>query len=230
MTAGSVLADIGTDHAYIPIWLAENGRIRGAVAMDVNRGPLERAEENIREHGLEDRILTRLSDGFAALEPGEADCAVIAGMGGGLTVRILKEGMGLVRTLKECILQPQSEIEKVRAFLLEEGFFFLEEDMVEEEGKYYPMMKVRPPSDIGKTGKKKERFEQEWSEVELRYGKLLLKEKHPVLRKYLQREIRIRLQILERLEKASAEQADRRRKELEHELRIAEKGMEYYAV
>src|SRR5699024_10324331 len=100
----------------------------------------------------------------------------------------------------------------------------------EEEGKYYPMMKVRPPSDIGKTGKKKERFEQEWSEVELRYGKLLLKEKHPVLRKYLQREIRIRLQILEGLEKASAEQADRRRKELEHELRIAEKGMEYYAV
>ena len=62
VTAGSVLADIGTDHAYIPIWLAENGRIRGAVAMDVNRGPLDRAEENIREHGLEDRIRTRLSD------------------------------------------------------------------------------------------------------------------------------------------------------------------------
>ena len=134
VTAGSVLADIGTDHAYIPIWLTESGRIRGAVAMDVNPGPLERAEENIREHGLKDHICTRLSDGFAALKPGEADCAVIAGMGGGLTVRILREGRSIVRTLKECILQPQSEIEKVRAFLLEEGFFFLREDMVEEDG------------------------------------------------------------------------------------------------
>ena len=230
VTNGYRLADIGTDHAYIPICLAGTGRIPEAVAMDVNQGPLFRAEENIRMHGLEDRIKTRISDGFASLEKGEADAAVIAGMGGPLMIRILREGAEVVSTLKECVLQPQSEIEKVRAFLLEEGFFFLEEDMVEEEGKYYPMMKVRPPSDIGKTGKKKERFEQEWSEVELRYGKLLLKEKHPVLRKYLQREIRIRLQILEGLEKASAEQADRRRKELEHELRIAEKGMEYYAV
>ena len=142
VTAGSVLADIGTDHAYIPIWLTESGRIRGAVAMDVNPGPLERAEENIREHGLKDHICTRLSDGFAALKPGEADCAVIAGMGGGLTVRILREGRSIVRTLKECILQPQSEIEKVRAFLLEEGFLFIKEDMVEEDGKYYPMMKA----------------------------------------------------------------------------------------
>ena len=227
---GYRLADIGTDHAFIPISLTESGRIPGAVAMDVNRGPLLRAQANIREHGQEKRIGIRISDGFAALKQGEVDSAVIAGMGGPLMIRILKDGESVVRSLKECILQPQSEIEKVRAFLLEEGFFFLEEDMVEEEGKYYPMMKVRPPSDIGKTGKKKERFEQEWSEVELRYGKLLLKEKHPVLRKYLQREIRIRLQILEGLEKASAEQADRRRKELEHELRIAEKGMEYYAV
>ena len=92
VTAGSRLADIGTDHAYIPIYLARSGKIPEAVAMDVNRGPLERAEENIRAYELEDRIKTRLSDGFSALEQGEADSAVIAGMGGGLMSRILKEG------------------------------------------------------------------------------------------------------------------------------------------
>ena len=73
MTAGSIVADIGTDHAYVPIFLMETGQIAGAVAMDVNRGPLERAEENIRRSGLADRIKTRLSDGFESLEAGEAD-------------------------------------------------------------------------------------------------------------------------------------------------------------
>ena len=188
MTAGSRLADIGTDHAYIPIYLARSGKIPEAVAMDVNRGPLERAEENIRAYELEDRIKTRLSDGFSALEQGEADSAVIAGMGGGLMIRILKEGEDVVRTLKECILQPQSEIEKVRAFLLEEGFLFIKEDMVEEDGKYYPMMKMASP------GRRTERTcgtAETWDETELRYGRYLLQEKNPVLRQYLEREIRI---------------------------------------
>ena len=103
---GSVLADIGTDHAYIPIWLVSRGSVPRAVAMDVNEGPLKRAQENILQNGLEEKIETRLSDGFKALAPGEADTAVIAGMGGGLTVRILKNGMEVVRSLKECILQP----------------------------------------------------------------------------------------------------------------------------
>ena len=235
VTAGSVLADIGTHHAYIPIWHTESGRIRGAVAMDVNPGPLERAEENIREHGLKDHICTRLSDGFAALKPGEADCAVIAGMGGGLTVRILREGRSIVRTLKECILQPQSEIEKVRAFLLEEGFLFIKEDMVEEDGKYYPMMKAAcpgskisslresgaPGADIRKT---------DWDETELLYGKCLLKDKNPVLRQYLEREIHIKRKILSELAGQDSPRIAARKMELEKEIRKAEKGLVYYAV
>ena len=88
---GSRLADVGTDHGYIPIWLTEQGAIRSAVAMDINRGPLLRAQENIRRHRLEEKIKTRLSDGVAELRPGEADSVVIAGMGGSLMVKILKE-------------------------------------------------------------------------------------------------------------------------------------------
>ena len=235
VTAGSVLADIGTDHAYIPICLVQSGRIKGAVAMDINRGPLKRAEENIREHGLEDRIHTRLSDGFEALEPGEADCAVIAGMGGGLLVRILKEGGSVIGTLKECILQPQSEIEKVRAFLLEEGFLFIAEDMVEEDGKYYPMMKVACPG--RKDAPKREKSAagacpsgSDWDETELLYGRYLLRGKNPVLREYLEREIHIKQQILKGLEGQDSPRITERKKELLKEVRKAEKGLVYYAV
>ena len=230
VTEGYRLADIGTDHAYIPIYLVSSGKIPEAVAMDVNRGPLLRAEENIRANGLQNKIKTRISDGFAALNREEADSAVIAGMGGSLTIRILREGDGLVCSLKECILQPQSEIEKVRAFLLEEGFFFLREDMVEEDGKYYPMMKVRPPEDAARIMEQKECSPAGWNEAELRYGKLLLTEKNPVLREYLEREICIRNRILESLRDNSSEKAAMRREELKRELKIAEKGMDYYAV
>ena len=228
VTDGYRLADIGTDHAYIPICLAGTGRIPEAVAMDVNQGPLFRAEENIRMHGLEDRIKTRISDGFASLEKGEADAAVIAGMGGPLMIRILREGAEVVSTLKECVLQPQSEIEKVRAFLLEEGFFFLDEDMVEEDGKYYPMMKVKPPSDAGKAAE--ERSGTAWTRTELCYGKLLLMRKNPILREFLQREICIRRRILNELKNNKSLKAVQRRQELEEELKTAEKGMDYYAV
>ena len=228
VTNGYRLADIGTDHAYIPICLAGTGRIPEAVAMDVNQGPLFRAEENIRMHGLEDRIKTRISDGFASLEKGEADAAVIAGMGGPLMIRILREGAEVVSTLKECVLQPQSEIEKVRAFLLEEGFFFLDEDMVEEDGKYYPMMKVKPPSDAEKAAE--DRSGTAWTRTELCYGKLLLMRKNPILREFLQREICIRRRILKELNNNKSPKAVQRRQELEEELKTAEKGMDYYAV
>lgn len=231
VTAGYKTADIGTDHAYIPIQLVREGRIPEAVAMDVNRGPLERARLNVRENGMEDRISLRLSDGFEALKPGEVQSAVAAGMGGSLVIRILREGAEVVRELKECILQPQSEIEKVRAFLLEEGFFFIAEDMVKDDGKYYPMMKVKPPArkESGKEDSE-ERKKEIWSETELRYGKLLLEQKNPVLKEYLEREIRIKEKILQTLDNKETERILSRRKQLENELRYAEKGMEHYAL
>ena len=85
------LADVGCDHGYVPIYLIQSECIGHAIAMDVNRGPLLRAEEHIREVHLEDYIETRLSDGLTALAPSEADGVVIAGMGGALTKRILAE-------------------------------------------------------------------------------------------------------------------------------------------
>lgn len=224
VTAGYRIADIGTDHAYIPIELVGSGKNPEAVAMDINEGPLKRAEENIRAHGLERKIHIRQSDGFAALKPGEAETAVIAGMGGALMIRILQEGKKVADTLKECILQPQSEINKVRAFLLREGFLFIKENMVKDDGKYYPMMKVIPPAQKGT------RKNGQWNPTELLYGKLLLKEKNPVLLEYLKAEIRLKKNILEGLRKQNSQRAAVRCRELEEELKEVEKGIEYYAL
>ena len=144
VTPGQTLADNGTDHAYVPIRLVLDSLIPRAIAMDVNEGPLARAKENILRMGLADRIEARLSDGFEALEEGEVQCAVIAGMGGALTIRILNAFPRKVRKLDQLILQPQSELYEVRKYLAENGFRITAEDMVFEDGKYYPMMQVVP--------------------------------------------------------------------------------------
>lgn len=225
VTPGNRIADIGTDHAYIPIYLMEKKRSISAIAMDVNKGPLERAEVHIEEAGLQDLIETRLSDGFEKLVPGEVDCAVIAGMGGGLVIKILSAYPEVTSRLKECVLQPQSEIAKVRAFLLQQGFQFVEEDMVLDEGKYYPMMKVVP----SKTSETEPRFDG-WTETELRFGKLLLEEKNPVLHTFLKREYTLHKHILKRLEEKSGEKIEKRKSELKEDLYHIEKGLEYYAV
>mgnify|MGYP000211187256 CR=1 FL=1 len=98
---------------------------------------------------MEKKIEIRLSNGFSALKKGEAESAVIAGMGGGLMIRILTEGEQIAKSLKECILQPQSEIGKVRKFLIAHACAIVEENMVYEDGKFYPMMRVVP----GKKGR-----------------------------------------------------------------------------
>ena len=110
---GMVLADIGKN-GYIPIALVQEGRCPRAVAMDINAGPLARAREHIAAAGLLEQIGTRRSDGMKELAIGEADCAIVAGMGGALTIRILEESRAVAESMKELILQPQSELFKVR--------------------------------------------------------------------------------------------------------------------
>ena len=227
VTEGSSLADVGTDHGYIPIALVQTGKVSRAIAMDINKGPLERAALHIREQHLEDRITTRLSDGMTALKEGEADTVLIAGMGGALTVHILEGGAHCLASVKELILQPQSEIWLVRKWLCEHGYKITDEDIVLDEGKYYPMMKVRPP--VADTAGEDTEVKC-WDTVQLKYGKLLLEKQHPVLREYLEREIRIYQSILEGLKAKDSDRIRQRKEELEQELVEAEKGMKYYAV
>ncbi len=139
----STAADVGTDHGYIPVYLVAQGKAERAIAMDIKEGPLSRAREHIRQYGLEREIETRLSDGCLALKPGEADVIVIAGMGGALMQRILRMGEDAAKAAGKLVLQPQSEIPAFREFVLGQGYQITAEDMVLEDGKYYPMMAVK---------------------------------------------------------------------------------------
>lgn len=221
VTVGNKVVDIGTDHAYIPIYLIEENKSPAVIAMDINEGPLQIAENHIKEKQLQDKIQLRLSNGFERLEPYEAESAVIAGMGGALVIRILDAYREVTNSMKEIILQPQSEIAKVREYLLSEGFSVLEEDMVVEDGKYYPMMRVcvSENKDI-----------QMWNEAELEYGKLLLEKKHPVLYQFLNRELHIREGILEKLKQQEGDRIVVRQNEVQKEIETIQKGLEYYAV
>lgn len=211
-----VVADIGTDHGYIPIYLIEAQKCEKAFAMDINEGPLLRAKEHIAEHGLAEKIEVRQSDGVKALSVGECDSVVVAGMGGALVIKIMEDGKNIFQNLKEFVLQPQSELEKVRQYLCENEFCVIAENMVLEDGKFYPMMKVQK----GKT--------TEHRIMELRYGKGLLEQKHPVLKIFLEKEVRTKEQILENLKSASGEQIEARKQELRGEILLAKEALEVY--
>lgn len=212
---GSRIADVGTDHGYVPIVLVERGIASEGIAMDVREGPLERAREHIRVHGLDKVIHTRLCDGVKGLKDGEADTVVIAGMGGELVIHILEDGKRLWGQVKHWILSPQSEIYKVRKFLGENGFLIGKEEMVKDEGKYYTIMDVTP----GKT--------ENMPPWEMMYGPCLVKQGHPVLSEFLMKEQTVLQGILKGLKEQDGEGARRRKAELKEQLDWVEKALEY---
>ena len=216
VTPGKRLADIGTDHGYVPIWLYEQGRIPSALAMDLREGPLQRAKEHIRMHGLDEKIKTRLSDGLEKLLPGEADSIVIAGMGGMLVVKILTQGQAVLDSVQELILQPQSDLDAVREYLHRTGFVIVQEEMVFEEGKYYPMMKAVHGEN---TDDRK---------IWFLYGRLLLENRHPVLESYLQKEYDSCCKLLEKLCQTATEVASRRCEELLEKKHLIEEALAFY--
>ena len=134
------IADVGTDHAYIPIYLVQKGKISSALAMDINRGPLLRAENNIAKFQLQENIVTRLSDGIKELKAGEADEIIIAGMGGILICEILEAKKELLTKDVRLILQPMTAAEEVRKYLHHNGFCIKEERLAKEGNKIYQIL------------------------------------------------------------------------------------------
>ncbi len=216
---GVPLADIGTDHAYVPIALVESGKIPSAIAMDINEGPLHRAKEHIAEAGLADKIEVRSSDGLSALKKGEAGCVLLAGMGGALTVRILLNGAGVLSEDTELVLAPQSEVEKVRGYLNGSGWVIEEEDLVEEDGKYYPMMRAcrNGEKETAKLG-----------ELEAVFGPVLLKERHPVLHRYLIHEEKVLKEILSSLKNGKGSRSEKRSEEVKKSLMLTEEALQLF--
>ena len=219
VTPGHILADIGTDHGYVPIALVQRGKIPKAIAMDINRGPLQRAKDNVVLYHMEEYIETRLSDGVDALSEGEVDSVLIAGMGGELVIHILENGENICRNAKELILQPQSDIRRVRRFLREHKYKIVDEDMVFEDGKYYPMMKVIPVDNDAFWENQKT---QTMDTCDI-YGPLLLKNGNQVLRRFLVKQHRQMTQILAALEaQPESEAISKRKQEVMDELHYNE--------
>lgn len=251
VTEGNIVADIGCDHGYVSIYLIEKNMSPKVVAMDVNQGPLERAKEHIAKYAMLDVIDVRISDGIRALEIVEqeekegrvleVDTLFIAGMGGRLIQKILLDSMEKVKLAKELILQPQSEIEYVRKFLRDYGFTITEENMIYEEGKYYPMMRVISNKNLlneeavigGELLDCEQGIDREVRGVELqdKFGAYLLRDRHPILLQYLTHEKEKYQQIIEQLESGSKLMDARaiRVKELKRKVYVIHCALSYFS-
>lgn len=134
---GARVADIGTDHAYLPIYLVQNGISNKVYACDVRKEPLRRAKIHIDEYGLSDKITTKLCDGLKGINKGDVDTVTICGMGGKLMKNILKAGIDKLGDNTQLVLSAQSELRDFRKYLLETGIDIKSEHMLLEDGKYY---------------------------------------------------------------------------------------------
>ncbi|MDD3765661.1 MAG: class I SAM-dependent methyltransferase [Eubacteriales bacterium] len=170
-----VAADIGTDHAYIPIYLLQKGIIKRAIASDVATGPAEIARENVKKYALEDKIDVVVGDGLEKIE--HADIIIIAGMGGKLICDILKKGEGVAKSAKLLILQPMTMADVLRRYLHKEGFAICDETLAKEGGKLYNIMAVKAGT---------EKFD---NDIYYYIGKALVQKAHPLLGEFLRRKI-----------------------------------------
>ena len=134
---GSIAADIGTDHAYLPAWLILNNKCPSALACDLRKGPLDNAKKTVEQYGIADKITLRLSDGFDEIEPYEADDFVMCGMGGTLMTELVSRTHWLKDSKKLLILQPQSHAEDIREYLISNGFEIIKEKACTDGGKLY---------------------------------------------------------------------------------------------
>ena len=168
------IADIGTDHAYLPIYLIKNEVCRSAIASDINKGPVEKAESNIRFENVENSIECRLGPGFTTIKPKEVNVAIIAGMGGNLIRDIIEEDLQVFKNLDYLVLQPMQNPDVLRKYIYESGYTVLDEDLCKEENKYYEVLKIRYNN-----------MPRVLSEIYYEVSKNLLEKKHPLIREYI---------------------------------------------
>lgn len=188
----SKLADIGSDHAYLPTYLARLNKIASAIAVEVNEGPYLSALEQVQSTNCNDMIEVRKGNGLSVIEKGEVDTIVIAGMGGRLIRDILHEGIDKLTRNMKLILQPNVGSERLRFWLMEHQWQIVAENILEEDGKIYEVIvaeySVEPVL---------------LSEDEILFGPILLREKSPAFIKKWKDELRKWHNIFQSLSSAS---------------------------
>lgn len=144
---GVPLADVGTDHAYLPIELVQSGHTPWAVAVDVREGPYERARRAVENAGLSERIDVRLGDGLTVLEPGEVHTVVMAGMGGGLMRRLLSADPEKTRSFQRLVLQPNMASYQLRSAMFDLRWKLMDEQLVWDDGHLYEVLAYESGND-----------------------------------------------------------------------------------
>lgn len=225
---GSVLADIGSDHALLPVAAVLSGRASRAIAGEVNDGPLRAAQKQVADAGLANKIAVRCGDGLHVLKAGEADVITIAGMGGALIATILDEGRGLLPDVRQLVLQPNVGEELLRNWLLHSGWVVTEEHILEEDGKIYEVLTALPESLSPLS--QEELYAPVYlsggytldAALLLRMGPHLVKEANEVFFKKWQGEI-VKLQfVLKQMVRSELESARAKREELRRQIKQLE--------
>lgn len=210
---GAKVADIGTDHAYIPIYLVQNDIAQRVYACDIKEGPLLSAKENISAYGCGEKIETRLSNGLQAMKSGEFDTVIIAGMGGELIREILSAGEHLRTEDIEYILSPHSKLNEFREYLRTNNYQVLKEFMLKCGGKFYTVIKALYNPDF------KPDYKPDKYELYDTFGYYLIKNKDKVLYEYLQKEEKKYENIIKRLKNKADEEG------LSHKLELIKEAL-----
>lgn len=215
---GARLADIGSDHAYLPCHLAKNGVISFAIAGEVVLGPYQSAERNVVSQGLADRILVRLGDGLEVINKDEVDCITIAGMGGALITSILEAGKDKLSSVSRLVLQPNISAISIRKWFLENNWELIEEEILEEDGKIYEVL-------IGERGNPKRPYETNL-DAGMLVGPFLLKRKEEAFVKKWDMEKKNWQRIYEQLEAAApSPETSEKKQELLAKMKLVEEAL-----
>ncbi|MFC5713412.1 tRNA (adenine(22)-N(1))-methyltransferase [Thalassorhabdus alkalitolerans] len=214
---GAVLADIGTDHGYLPVYLCSQGKIKKAIAGDVNEGPLEAAKNQIETSHCGGFVIPRLGSGLSVIKKEDnIDTIVIAGMGGSLISAILEEGKEKLPGVKRLILQPNIHALYVREWLLKEGWEIKNEHILEEDNRIYEII-------VAECGEWEKPYQDINKEAALLLGPFLLKERNDAFIKKWSRELNNWRRVLRELEKASDEnRITARKEEVERKIKLTE--------
>ncbi len=204
---GCKVVDVGTDHAYIPIYLIKEHIAIFCIATDINTGPLKKAKLNMRLHNVE-AIDLRLTNGLKGITVGEANIIIMAGMGGCLMIEILQQELDLVKSMEKLILQPQQDVHRVRKFLHAIGFKIENEEFIEEEDKYYTII-VAVQGD--------EKYDKAYEYV---YGKILIEKRTQLFKDYILKKQEKLSMIYSTISQKNSKQIDKRKIELEEELKM----------
>lgn len=212
----SKVADIGSDHAYLPSYLVKTGVIPFGIAGEVAKGPFQSAEKNVRAEGLTDVISVRMGDGLEVIQPGDVDCITIAGMGGSLIANILENGKEKLSAVKRLVLQPNLNAIAIRKWLIDNNWELIAEEIIEEDSKIYEIL-------IAEKGEPLKPYRDVNIETGLLVGPFLLKGKESAFKKKWSLEKKNWKRIYEQLESAApSAETEERKQEISEKITIVE--------